>query len=75
MEFEELAQILAGLMNADINCINEDSRINDVAGWDSLNHVKLLHFLEEVCNISINESNVYKTMSVPGLLELLKPAK
>lgn len=49
---ERIRQIMSGVLEIDPDAINDRATPEDVARWDSLNHLRLISALEDAFGIS-----------------------
>ncbi len=52
--------------------INENSSMDTIKEWDSLNHMNLMMALEEEFSIQFDNDEVMKLTSIPAILSSLK---
>ena len=57
--------------NEDI-VLADDTTPDDVPGWDSVNHIKLLFALEERFGISLEVSEMTRPATVNALIDLIQ---
>ena len=51
----KLSQVVATIFNVDPSSITEDSSVDTIEQWDSLNHLKLVLALEQEFDVSFTE--------------------
>ncbi len=61
----KLKKVLANVFDVDVNQINEDSSIDTLESWDSLNHLKLVLALEQEFDVSFTEEQSIEIMNFP----------
>jgi acyl carrier protein len=54
---EILKQVMASVLNIDIESINEDASMDTIEKWDSLHHMNLVLALEEEFKITIPDED------------------
>jgi acyl carrier protein len=64
--------ILADVLDADALQLTESTTADDVADWDSINHVKLLIGLENELNFRFDAQEVEGLNNVGQLIDLLQ---
>lgn len=62
---QKLKNVLANVFNVDASKINDDSSVDTVENWDSLNHLKLVLALEQEFDISFSEEQTVEIMNFP----------
>jgi acyl carrier protein len=60
---QKLKNVIAAVFNLDINLINENSSVDTIDNWDSLNHLKLVLALEQEFDISFSEEQSVEIMN------------
>jgi acyl carrier protein len=60
-----LKQVLADVFGVDASLINDDSSVDTVAAWDSLNHLNLVLALEERFEVSLTEDQIVEMLNYP----------
>ncbi|MDD3138162.1 MAG: acyl carrier protein [Lachnospiraceae bacterium] len=68
----ELKNILAKLFKVSVDSINDDSSMDNVKEWDSLNHLKLVLAIEDELDISFTEQESVEILSFALIKEILK---
>ena len=68
----KLRKIMGDVFNVDPDSINEESSVDTVAGWDSLNHLSLVLSLEEAFNITFTEEQTVEILNYPLIKAVLK---
>jgi acyl carrier protein len=68
---EEFRAILEDVLDVEGLTIGPETTAADVAGWDSLNHVRLLVRLEQIYGISFQVDQVEAVKNVGGILALV----
>ncbi|AEV70518.1 acyl carrier protein [Acetivibrio clariflavus] len=69
---EKLLDIVAEVLNVDKSQISLNTSRDEIAAWDSLNHVRLIAELEEQLNITIPFEAVSGIKKVSDILEFVK---
>jgi acyl carrier protein len=67
-----IRDILAELVDQDTLQLSEQTTADEVAEWDSINHVKLLIALESELSIRFETDEVGGLKSVGGLIDLIQ---
>jgi acyl carrier protein len=60
------------IFGVSMNQINENSSMETIKEWDSLNHMNLMMALEEEFSIQFDNDEVMKLTSIPAILTSLK---
>ena len=63
----ELFELIAEVLETDLNIINEDSSVDSVDGWDSHAHLNLILALERKFEISFDEILWYMCSLYSGI--------
>ena len=66
---EKIIALIESTLSLDNGTINENTRIEDVEGWDSLAHVLIIGELESSLDISIPLDEAIEITSVGELFE------
>lgn len=74
MEFEKIQEIIADVLNVDVNDITEDSTFVDDLGADSLDIFQIIMGIEEAFDIEIDNDNAEKIVTVGDAVEEIKNA-
>ncbi len=61
----KLKKVFSDVFKLDIAAINEDTSVDNVERWDSLNHLNLVLALELEFNVSFTEEQTVEIMSYP----------
>lgn len=61
----ELKQVVASVFSVDPETVSEQTSMESIANWDSLQHIKLVLALEEHFEISFTETQMVEIMSYP----------
>ena len=72
MEFEKLKEIIAEVLNVDVNEITKDTTFVDDLGADSLDIVELIMALEEEFDLEIPDADAEKVVTVNDVVEYIK---
>ena len=75
MEFEKLKEVIAGVLNVDVNEITMDSTFTDDLGADSLDVFQIIMGIEDEFDVKIDAELAEKITTVGEAVELLKKAK
>jgi acyl carrier protein len=62
---DKLKKILASVFKVESTNINEDTSVDNIETWDSLNHLNLVLALELEFNVSLTEEQTIEIMSYP----------
>jgi acyl carrier protein len=68
----KLKQVLADVFKIDIQSINDDTSVDNVEKWDSLNHLNLVLALEEAFDISFTEEQTIEILNYPLIKMVLQ---
>ena len=74
MELEKLKEIIADVLNVEVNNITEDSTFVDDLGADSLDVFQIIMGLEEEFDIEIPNEEAEKIVTVGDAVEQIKNA-
>ena len=74
MEFEELREIIADVMNIDEKEIKEDSSFENDLGADSLDVFQIIMGIEDAFDIEIDNDEAEKIVTVGDAVEQIKNA-
>ena len=74
MEFEKLQQIIAEVLNVDVDEITPDTTFVDDLGADSLDVFQIIMGIEEEFDIEIPNEKAEKIVSVGDAVEAIKNA-
>ena len=74
MELEKLKEIIADVLNVEVNDITEDTTFVDDLGADSLDVFQIIMGLEEVFDIEIPAEEAEKITTVEEAVNLIKNA-
>ena len=66
---EKVIKLIENILNLDEGTLKEDSKIEDVAGWDSLAHVLIVGEMEETLGIVIPLEEALEITSLEELFE------
>jgi len=72
MELEKLKEIIADVLNVEVNDITEDTTFVDDLGADSLDLFELVMALEEEYNVEIPSEDLEKLTTVGAVMDYLK---
>ena len=67
--FDEYAQLVAGVFNADPARIFRSTQARDVDGWDSISHALLIMKIEESFGVVFSEEEIYTLPDVGALYD------
>lgn len=68
----QLKKILANLFNVSPEEINDDTSMDTIEKWDSLNHLNLILALESELNVTLTEENTIEILSYPLIKTVLQ---
>jgi acyl carrier protein len=68
----EIQGFLVDITDNESIALTDDTRPDDVPGWDSVNHIKLIFALEERFGISLEVSEMTRPDSVEALISLIQ---
>ena len=74
MEFEKLQQIIADVLNLDVDEITQDTAFVDDLGADSLDIFQIIMGIEEEFGIEIPQEEAEKIVTVGDAAEAIKAA-
>ena len=74
MEFEKLKEIIAEVLNVDVNEITKDTTFVDDLGADSLDIFQIIMGLEEEFDIEIANEDAEKIVTVGDAVDQIKNA-
>jgi acyl carrier protein len=70
--YAKLTEIFRDVLNNDEIVLAPHLTANDVAGWDSLSHVRLILTVEKVFRVSFSASQVGRLKNVGELADLIQ---
>lgn len=70
--FEKIKTIFVEILNCDESIITESSSANDIEGWDSLSHIKLVLEIEKEFNVKFSLGELQDLKNIKGLVELVE---
>jgi acyl carrier protein len=70
-EEQRLKKVLSDVMGISSDAVNEDTSVDTVKEWDSLNHMKLVLALEGEFNISLTEEQTVEIINYPLIRSVL----
>jgi acyl carrier protein len=68
----KLKKILADVFKVELTLINEESSVDNIDRWDSLNHLNLVLALELEFNVSFTEEQTVEILNYPLIKIALK---
>ena len=68
--YEQLTQIFEDIF--DVSSVTPEMSAEDVEGWDSITHVRLLLTVEKAFKIKLSVSEIGKLQNVGDLVTLIK---
>ena len=72
MEFEKLKEVIAGVLNVDVNEITMDSTFTDDLGADSLDVFQIIMGVEEELDVEVDNEAAEKIVTVGDAVNLIK---
>lgn len=72
MEFEKIQEIIADVLNIEVDEIKLESRFVDDLGADSLDIFQIIMGIEEIFDIEIDNSEAEKISTVKDAVEQIK---
>ena len=69
---KRVKEIMSKIFHVSELSIKNDSRMNELMGWDSLGHMNLITSLEQEFNIALSDDDVSQMISVELILDILK---
>jgi len=60
---DKIKELMSSIFDIDKESITEDSSIENIKEWDSLNHMKLITILEDEYNIEFDEDELLDMVS------------
>ena len=75
MEFEKIQEIIADVLNIDVQEIKSDSKFVDDLGADSLDIFQIIMGIEETFDIEIDNDRAEKISTVGDAVEQIKATK
>ena len=69
---EKLQEIFVRLFHCKAEEIGEDTSMDTLEEWDSLNHLKLVLAIEDVFGVSLTEEESVEDLSYPLIVEVWK---
>ena len=74
MELEKLKEIIADVLNVEVNDITEDTTFVDDLGADSLDIIQIIMGIEETFDIEIDNDDAEQISTVGDAVEQIKNA-
>lgn len=72
MEFEQLAAVIAGVLNIEAEEIRPDSDLTEDLGADSLDVYQIMIEIEEALQVEVDAAQAEQIQRVDQILDLLK---
>ena len=66
---KKLQKILIGFFKNNELKIKNNTKIKDIKGWDSLNHVKIIVLLEKKFKMKFSGDQIYKIKNINDILK------
>lgn len=70
--FQQMAALIAETMEIDAAAVHETLHMDQVASWDSLNHLRLMMAIEETFGLTLTPAQMAEMRSVPAILRVLR---
>jgi acyl carrier protein len=68
----KLKKVLADIFKIEVAAVNEETSVDTVDRWDSLNHLNLILALESEFNVSFSEEQSVEIMNYPLIKMVLE---
>lgn len=68
----KLKKVLADIFKIEVTAVNEDTSVDTVDRWDSLNHLNLILALESEFGVSFSEEQSVEIMNYPLIKMVLQ---
>lgn len=68
---DKLASLLSAVLGCPAESLSDDSKPEDVDGWDSLNHITIVMDVEEEFGIKFSTEEIVSIKSVGELRQLI----
>lgn len=68
---EQVRQVMADILNLDLNSIDGSTSKDSTSSWDSLSHINLIVALEQEFQVSFEVSEIESMLSYQDILETL----
>jgi acyl carrier protein len=68
----KLKKVLADIFKIEVTTVNEDTSVDTVDRWDSLNHLNLILALESEFGVSFSEEQSVEIMNYPLIKMVLQ---
>ena len=72
MEFEKIQELIADVLNIEVDEIKLESRFVDDLGADSLDIVELAAKYEDTYNIEVSDSDIMKIKAVSDIFDYIE---
>jgi acyl carrier protein len=69
---DKLKKVLAAVFKIEVTAINDDTSVDTVDRWDSLNHLNLILALESEFGVSFSEEQSVEIMNYPLIKMVLQ---
>lgn len=69
---EQVKQLMADILNLDLDSIDGSTSKDTTASWDSLSHINLIVALEQEFQVSFEVSEIESMLSYSDILETLE---
>lgn len=68
----QVKEVMADILDIDLDSINRSTVKDHVASWDSINHVKLVVALEEEFQVSFEVTDIESMLSFSDIVDKLQ---
>lgn len=68
---EKLKQLMAEVFEIDPRQVMEDATINNLEGWDSLNHLRLVAAIEGQFHVKLSQDDIVRMISFQKIVSIL----
>ena len=70
-----IKKVMSNVFNIDIDSINNDTSMDNVENWDSLNHMKLILALEEELEFEFEDQEIVDSMNYALIVNIVNEKK
>jgi acyl carrier protein len=67
----KLFQIIAKIIEINVNSLESEMEINDIEGWDSMAHLQIIGEIEELFNVTIPIEEYFDMKTINDILAYL----
>ena len=72
---KKIKEIIAGVLNVEVNLIDDFASMNTLKNWDSLNHMNIILAIEEDLGVTFDDEQMLKLTSYSLILKAVKQKK